>query len=160
MSVRLSLVLAAALAAACSSPSATPSAAPAPASSPAPTVSSAAKTSTWDGVYTTAQAQHGATLFASTCNKCHGPQAAGTADDGGRLIGPDFFKNYDGTMLDQLFTSILTLMPLDNPKSLPAKDVADITAYLLSQNQMPAGSMPLSADANQLNGLKITAAKP
>jgi mono/diheme cytochrome c family protein len=112
-----------------------------------------------DGVYTTAQAEHGAALFASTCNKCHGPQAAGSADDGGRLIGPDFLKLFDGTTLDQLFTSIYTLMPADNPKSLKAADVADITAYLLSQNKMPAGTAPLSADASQLRALKIAGTK-
>jgi mono/diheme cytochrome c family protein len=118
------------------------------------------KTSTWDGVYTTAQAQHGATLFASTCNKCHGPAAAGTVDDGGRLVGKEFFEKYDDVTLDQLFTAIYTLMPLDHPKTLPTKDVADITAYLLQQNQMPAGSTPLSDDPAQLKTLKILASKP
>jgi mono/diheme cytochrome c family protein len=119
-----------------------------------------AKTSTWDGVYTSAQAQHGAALFATTCNKCHGAAAAGTIDDGGRLVGKEFFENYDGVTLDQLFNTILTLMPADHPKTLASKDVADITAYLLSQNQMPAGPMPLSDNPAALKPLKITATKP
>jgi cytochrome c len=163
MSVRSSFLIAAAFAAACSGPAATSSASPTPSSAPstggtASTLSS--RTSTWDGVYTTAQAAHGATLFAASCDKCHGAAVAGTSDDGGRLVGKEFFEKYDGVTLDRLFTTIYTLMPLDNPKSLPLKDVADITAYLLAQNQMPAGSAPLSADATQLKGLKISADKP
>ena len=122
--------------------------------------SASRKTSTWHGVYTTAQAQHGATLFASTCSKCHGAAAAGTPDDGGRLVGKEFFEKYDGVTLDQLFTSISTLMPLDHPKTLAASDVADIMAYLLAQNQMPAGPAPLSHDAAELKRLTISAAKP
>jgi cytochrome c len=118
------------------------------------------KTSTWDGVYTSAQAQRGATIFASTCNKCHGPAAAGSTDDGGRLVGKEFFEKFDGVTLDQLFTSIYTLMPLDHPKSLPPKDVADVVAYLLAQNQMPAGASALSEDPAQLKGLRISATKP
>jgi mono/diheme cytochrome c family protein len=118
------------------------------------------KTSTWDGVYTTAQAERGAMRFASTCNKCHGPAAAGSADDGGRLVGKEFFEKYDGVPLDQLFTAIYTLMPLDHPKSLAPKDVEEVTAYLLAQNQMPAGSSPLPEDPSQLKGVKISASKP
>jgi cytochrome c len=153
--------LASAALAACSSPSASASSAPSPATAPAPAATTmSAKTSTWDGVFTTAQAQHGAALFAATCNKCHGPAAAGTADDGGRLVGKEFFERYDGVALDQLFTAIYTLMPLDHPKSLPTKDVADITAYLLQANQMPAGPTVLSDDPAQLKMLKILASKP
>jgi len=161
MTVRLSFVLAAVFAAACSHPAATPSAAPTPASSAAASSATvSAKTSTWDGVYTTAQAQHGATLFASTCDKCHGAAAAGKVDDGGRLVGKEFFEKYDGVTLDQLFTAISQLMPLDHPKSLAPNDVADITAYLLAQNQMPAGPAPLSQVPSQLKGLTISATKP
>jgi mono/diheme cytochrome c family protein len=155
MTDRISLVLIAALATGCASPAATGTSTP----TPAP-VAMSSKTSTWDGVFTTAQAQRGATLFASTCNKCHGAAAAGTADDGGRLVGKEFFEKYDGVTLDQLFTAIYTLMPLDHPKTLAPKDVADVTAYLLSQNQMPAGSTPLPEDAAQLKGLKILASQP
>lgn len=158
MRVRLSFLCAATLVAACSSPSATPASSPTPAAAPSSTA--VAKTSTWDGVYTAAQAQHGATLFATTCNKCHGPAAAGSTDDGGRLVGREFFEKFDGVTLDQLFNSILTLMPLDHPKSLAPKDVADITAYLLSQNQMPAGPSPLSEDPAQLKTLRILASRP
>ena len=162
MRVRFPFVLAASIAAACSNPSATPSAAPAPvkATPSSSTAPASAKTSTWDGVYTTAQAQHGATLFASTCDKCHGAAAAGKTDDGGRLVGKEFFEKYDGVTLDQLFTTISTLMPLDHPKTLAPADVADIAAYLLSQNQMPAGPTPLSQDPAQLKRLMISASKP
>jgi mono/diheme cytochrome c family protein len=170
MSVRSSLVLAAVVtvaATACSSPSAstTASPTPAPAAPAAPASGSAgtgnaAKTSTWDGVYTTAQAHRGATLFAHTCDKCHGPTAVGSADDGGRLVGKDFFDKYEGVTLDQLFNAIYTLMPLDNPRTLPLKDVADITAYLLELNKMPAGPSPLIDDPGQLRKLTITSSKP
>lgn len=160
MSIRFSWAVTAVAmtaAASCSSHSTSTTTSPTPAATPS--ASLAGKTSTWDGVYTAAQASHGATLFASTCDKCHGSSAQGKTDDGGRLVGREFFEKFDGVTLDQLFTSINTLMPLDKPRSLATKDVADITAYLLRQNQMPAGASPLPDNADQLKGLKITASK-
>lgn len=114
----------------------------------------------WDGVYTTAQAQHGDSLFQATCDKCHGEKAANTPDDGGRLVGKDFLADFDGLALSELYTKIYTTMPSDKPKSLQPKDVADVMAYLLAQNQFPAGSVALVENADSLKTIKVVAAKP
>jgi mono/diheme cytochrome c family protein len=110
---------------------------------------------TLDSVYTAEQAQHGDSIFKATCDKCHGAAAAGTDNDGGRLNGKDFQASWDGVTLDQLHTTILTTMPSDNPKTMTAKDVSDVIAYLLSQNQLPAGSAPLSEIPDSLKSIKF-----
>lgn len=154
------LVVAAFALAACGKSAGTSAASTSPSPTPAGTALGSAPTSIWNGVYTTAQAQRGAGLFTSTCEKCHGEKAANTPDDAGRLIGKEFFELLEGVTLDQLFTQIQTTMPADHPKTLPSKDVADIMAYLLEQNEFPAGASPLSENPDHLKGLKITSSKP
>ncbi len=114
---------------------------------------------TWDSVYTAAQAAGGGTLYHASCTKCHGPTLGG-GDDGGPLVGPNFLANWNGLAMDQLFDKIYTTMPSDKPKSLPRKDYADILAYMLSQNQFPAGSMVLPDSTELLRDIKMAAAKP
>ena len=114
---------------------------------------------TWDSVYTAAQAAHGDTLYHATCTKCHGPTLGG-GDDGGPLVGPNFLANWNGLAMDQLFDKIYTTMPSDKPKSLPRQDYADILAYMLSQNQFPAGAAVLSDSSELLRDIKIVASKP
>src|SRR5579885_1378522 len=87
---------------------------------------------TWDSVYTAAQAAHGDTLYHTTCAKCHGATLGG-GEDGGPLVGPNFLSNWNGLAMDQLFDKIYTTMPSDKPKSMPRKDYADILAYMLAQ---------------------------
>jgi len=114
---------------------------------------------TLDSVYTTAQAQRGDSIFKATCDKCHGEAAAGKDNDGGRLAGKDFLASWDGVTLDQLHTTIMTTMPSDNPKTMQAKDVSDVIAYILSMNQFPAGSVVLSEVPDSLKSIKVVSAK-
>lgn len=114
---------------------------------------------TLDSVYSSAQAQRGDSIFKTTCDKCHGEAAAGKDNDGGRLAGKDFLASWDGVTLDQLHTTILTTMPSDNPKTLAAKDVSDVIAFILSQNQFPAGSTALSEVPDSLKTIKIATSK-
>ena len=51
-------------------------------------------------------------------------------------------------------------MPKNKPGSLAREAVADITAYILSMNQYPAGSTDLTGDTQALRGIRIDAAKP
>src|SRR5262245_59206703 len=110
MNARIMIAASALVAAACGQPASTTAAAPTPAAAPSTAASvtpaSSNKTNTWDGVFSATQAQRGAGLYQATCNRCHGPQAANTADDGGRLVGKQFVGSYDGVTLDQLFTTI------------------------------------------------------
>jgi hypothetical protein len=51
-------------------------------------------------------------------------------------------------------------MPKNKPGSLTREQVADITAYILSMSQYPAGAAELPADTQQLRAIRIDAAKP
>lgn len=113
----------------------------------------------WDSVYTAAQASHGDSLYKATCVKCHGATLGG-GDEGSPLVGSAFLGNWRDLTLDQLFDKIRTSMPPDNPKSIATRDVADLVAYLLAQNQFPAGAKVLTDSLDRLKDIKITTSRP
>ena len=104
------------------------------------------------------QAARGETLYKATCLKCHGAMLTG-GDDGSPLTGTTFLGNWNGLAMDQLYDKIYTTMPSDKPKSMPRKDYADVLAYILSQNQFPAGSMVLPDSSELLREIKIVATR-
>jgi cytochrome c553 len=116
--------------------------------------------SIWDGVYTDAQAKRGAAGYAEHCAQCHGDSLSGNGADIPALAGSSFLYNWDGLGLDALFDRIHTTMPQSNPGSLSVNEVADITAYLLSANQLPSGSTELPADTQSLQKIQFVAKKP
>ncbi|KQN89881.1 hypothetical protein ASE95_16835 [Sphingomonas sp. Leaf231] len=126
---------------------------------PAVALSQGAPRDVWGGVYTAAQAQRGAALYASTCASCHG-DALGGNDQAPPLAGGGFRANWTGQTAAALFTRIKTTMPLDNPNSLGAAKVADIEALILSRNGFPAGQAELPADPGALDAIAITQDKP
>jgi len=154
MKTFVGLALSAALVAACAHPSQT-----AVATNTTTGASPVLSGTTWDGVYTTAQAARGEALYKSTCMRCHGPELQG-GDDGAPLRGPDFMGDVSSMTLGQLHGQIQLTMPPDHPKSLSPQQVSDVISYILSQNNMPAGAAELAPNAEQLQGIKITAAKP
>ncbi len=113
----------------------------------------------WDSVYTATQASHGDSLYKATCVKCHGATLSG-GDEGSPLVGSAFLGNWRDLTLDQLFDKIRTSMPPDNPKSIATRDVADLVAYLLAQNQFPAGARVLTDSLDRLKDIKITTSRP
>jgi len=113
----------------------------------------------WDSVYTAAQASRGDSLYKVTCIKCHGATLSG-GDEGSPLVGSAFLGNWRDLTLDQLFDKIRTSMPPDNPKSIATRDVADLVAYLLAQNQFPAGAKVLTDSLDRLKDIKITTSRP
>jgi quinoprotein glucose dehydrogenase len=113
----------------------------------------------WDSVYSDSQASRGDSLYKQSCAKCHGANLAGT-DSAAELKGKSFLGNWDGLTLDQLYDKILTTMPPDNPKSIPRGQVADVMAYLLSQNRFPAGKAALSDNADQLKTITLLKSQP
>ena len=128
---------------------------------PRTAVLSAFDKTTWDSVYTDAQAARGDSLYKATCAKCHGPTLKGTDNgDGGPLVEKQFLDSWNGMTLDQLFSKIYTTMPSDNPKTIAQKDVADIMAYLLAQNHFPSGSAALTENLDQLKTIKLATSKP
>jgi S-disulfanyl-L-cysteine oxidoreductase SoxD len=96
----------------------------------------AGQKSVGDGVYTAAQADRGETLFGGSCASCHAP---------GDFSGPAFLNNWAGKSLFNLYDTIKSTMPMDNPGSLKPEQYIDIVAFLLENNKFPAGSEELKA---------------
>ncbi|MBB3694287.1 c-type cytochrome [Sphingomonas sp. BK580] len=126
---------------------------------PAVALSQAAPRSVWGGVYTAAQVQRGAAVYAAHCASCHG-DALGGNDQAPALAGSGFLANWNGQSAAALFTRIKTTMPFDNPNSLGAAKVADVEAMILSKNGFPAGAAELPSDAGALGTIAITQDKP
>jgi mono/diheme cytochrome c family protein len=116
-----------------------------------------AGTSTWDGVYTEAQAKRGEAAYAKTCAGCHGPDLAG-ADTAPSLTGGEFNAGWSDLTLDDLFDRIKTTMPGDAPGSLSGDQCADILAFVLSKDGFPAGQTELAAGPG-LKSIKFVATK-
>ncbi len=114
--------------------------------------------SIWDGVYSSAQADRGKTAYSSNCEKCHAGSLDGMDEIPG-LKGPHFIADWETQTVAELVTRIRSTMPIDNPGALSTATVTDVVAYLLQQNQMPAGSAELSPDAGMAGQIRINAVK-
>ena len=115
--------------------------------------------STWDAVYTEAQAQRGAELFDRECAGCHGPSGAG-GSMAPALVGPAFSANYDGQTVGDLFERNRTTMPIGKEGQLSGQQNADITAFMLQVNGFPAGGAELATQAMMLKQIKYVAERP
>ncbi|MDA0205321.1 MAG: hypothetical protein O3A53_08185 [Acidobacteria bacterium] len=96
-----------------------------------------------DGIFTIAQAERGATVFAGACKGCHQPE---------QFIGAGFIDAWSGQTADAPFEVIRTKMPEDNPSSLKRSEYAAVLAYLFRLNGLPAGDTDLP---NLLRKLKL-----
>lgn len=109
-----------------------------------------------DGIFTTAQAQRGKQLYFDNCVACHGDQLQG-GEESPSLAGSVFLKKWGPLPLSAIFQYINTEMPLGQPGSLGANANADILAYILSVNNVPAGATELSPDLKILSGIILQA---
>jgi len=108
--------------------------------------SAASDSSTLSGVYTAAQATRGKNVYAGSCRSCHAPESH---------TGETFQTWWRGKQLSELFTFVSTRMPKNDPGSLAPEDVADVVAYLLQMNAMPAGTRELPPVADSLKPYRI-----
>ena len=95
-----------------------------------------------DGVYTPAQAARGEVVYSTSCGGCHEGQDA----DGPELFGKGFLDRWREDTLEPLFTFIRTRMPGNLPGSLDDGAYADVLAYMLQANHLPAGTRELSRE--------------
>ena len=116
------------------------------------------ETTIWDGVYSEAQAERGATEYSGACSSCHSDDLRGNSN-APSLIGVSFMFLWEDRSLDELFTTIRTQMPTNAPNSLPTRSYLGILAYILEANGFPAGASELRADAATLSELLITASR-
>ena len=107
--------------------------------------SAAPKRSTQSGVYTAEQAARGQDIYATLCTACHTAAThTGVA-----------FQHWDGHALSDLFAYVSTNMPKNEPGSLAPEQYADLLAYMLKLNQMPAGRIELPTDTTVLATIRI-----
>ena len=130
----------------------------APISSAAPAPAPGLSRSLRDGVFTKEQADRGESFYKQSCAGCHGGGLEG-ADMSPALAGGAFLDKRVGQTLGDLFERIRTTMPNDRPGRLSRDINADITAFILSANEYPAGTTQLVGDAQALKQVQISAKK-
>jgi mono/diheme cytochrome c family protein len=100
------------------------------------------------GVYSVAQADEGARVYAVQCAMCHGARLEGTVETPA-LVGR-FMANWAGRPVSDLFSYVASAMPQGSPGKLSAQDNARLVAFILRANGAPAGDAPLPGDAAAL----------
>lgn len=113
-----------------------------------------------EGVYTTDQANRGKTVYDEKCASCHGTMATVTPDMAPLLNDQGFQNLWRDRSLGQLFNRIRETMPQDKPGTLSPEQTADIIAYILSVNQLPAGDVALPRDPEILKDIRLDAGEP
>jgi len=105
---------------------------------------------TQSGIFTEQQANRGKQLFSNTCGSCHQPSSE---------TGDAFDSKWKDHQLSDLFNYIGTQMPQNDPGSLDPYSTADLVAYMLKINDMPAGAAELTPDTLLLKNVRITRIK-
>ena len=100
-----------------------------------------------EGVYTAEQAKRGEPLYKENCAACHGEDLAGSGPMPA-LAGNDFIANWK--TVGDLFEKTHTSMPASAPGTLSEQQVSDITAYMLSKSNFPAGQTELPSKQAEL----------
>ena len=94
------------------------------------------------GWYTPEQAANGARSYQKICASCHGAKLQGGAG-GPALVGKQFWLRYGGKKISTLWSTVHTEMPVMAPGSVPPKTAINIMAFLLRENGVPSGTVPL-----------------
>lgn len=74
-----------------------------------------------------------------------------------QFSGYVFMQSWTGQTVDALYDSLRRTMPKDNPGSLKPQDYADIIAYLLKINRLPAGDVDLKGTKPAMKEVVIEA---
>jgi mono/diheme cytochrome c family protein len=115
--------------------------------------------SVWDGVYTEAQAKRGSAVYHQHCASCHGPLLEG-GETAGPLVGPVFLSNWNGVSVGDMFERTRMSMPQDKPGTISRQNMADVLAFVFSQNKFPEGKTELARQAEMLKQIRFEAVKP
>ncbi|MGH7553341.1 MAG: c-type cytochrome [Longimicrobiales bacterium] len=104
------------------------------------------KRSTLSGVFTQAQAARGRDTYGGMCRSCHTPESH---------AAPAFLNTWSGRPLWDLFLYVSGDMPKSDPGSLAPNEYAQVLAYLLEMNGMPAGKDELPTDSLILKKIRF-----
>lgn len=111
-----------------------------------PVFAQTAARTTRSGVYGREQGIRGQDVFLGVCKNCHTPESHTT---------DAFVTKWNGKSLSELLQYLRDQMPKNEPGSLAAEEYADVLAYILKLNRMPAGDADLAADVNELKSIRI-----
>lgn len=91
-------------------------------------------------LYIEGQAEKGKQVYSQNCASCHGDHEQGASAPA--IAGTSFMKKAQllGWSVDNLRHIVVTTMPRSNPGSLSAQEYADVLAYLLATDCLPAGN--------------------
>ena len=105
-------------------------------------------------LYTDDQANRGKILYRDACEGCHAPDL-----EGGKVVpgvaGQAFVDKWAGRSLAELFDLLLVSMPPEQPSSVSRQDKADMLAFILRENQWPAGVRELPDSVQALDGVLL-----
>ena len=131
---------------------------PAPAEVPPPAAAepepAAPPTSVLDGIFTEAQAKRGRAAYDAQCAECHG-EGLGGGEMAPGLTGVAFRFRWRGLKVADIYTSVQSTMPPEEPGTLGDQAYIDIVAFLLSANGYPAGDWELLANSSLLEGIAV-----
>jgi mono/diheme cytochrome c family protein len=102
--------------------------------------------STKTGVFSAPQAARGEETYMGVCVACHPAGTYKTAI---------FRETWNGRALSELFDQVREKMPKNAPATLTPEDYAQVVAYLLKINGVPAGETELPADTDALKKIRI-----
>ena len=105
----------------------------------------AGKVTTKERVYSAPQAARGEQTYMNSCVSCHPPATYKGA----------VFMNWQGRSMGELLDFLMEKMPKNDPGSLSPKEYAQVMAFLLKLNGMPAGRVELPTDMGALNKITI-----
>jgi len=115
--------------------------------SPAP---SAARAAAVDPGSTSEKVQAGKALVQAKCARCHGAELDGQTS----LRDEAFRKHWDGKTARNLYSRIISTMPLDDPGSLSEPEALRIALYCLTVNGVKLGQQSIGSAA-ALNDIKL-----
>lgn len=115
--------------------------------------------SIWDGVYTREQAERGGPVYEAGCASCHGGELEG-GETAPALVGDEFMWAWNGLSAGDLFERLRISMPEGNPAGMSLAQKADVLAFILSKNDVPAGAEELANRTNRLRTISFEAVQP
>lgn len=101
------------------------------------------------GAYTEVQALRGDTVYRAVCASCH--TTSYHTDE-------QFRSNWFGRTVYDLFKTLKTTMPDDNPGGLTDDEYARVIAYILKLNGFAAGTDSLATDSTAMRRIRISPA--